>query len=525
MNLLILHLSDIHLKKENNFVAPKLDGLRGVIEAHAANVDACMIAISGDVAYSGKKGEYAIAAQLFDHVRSACTQCALTGYLCCIPGNHDCDFEQADRTRELVIAGVLSDNGKNIDESIVAACSKVQDNFFDFLHRQTGFTSKSPIHRLAYAQDFDHDGVKIRINCINTAWISQRHERQSELLFPVQYLEPTPGGFQLVVTMFHHPYGWLPSPNAQALRKHAEENSDVILTGHEHEGNAFSKEAFNGEKTTYLEGGVLQDTQYKNVSTFNLLLIDLDQRRLKVEQYKWSGDLYTQYFQSSWKPFLRGTLFLRNAFPISSRFLGELNDPGAQFSHPGADRISLTDLFVAPDFREFLPPKIKRRAARDLVPGTQVLKEISLEAHHLITGAEKSGKTALAKHIYLEAHARGMVPLFLNGREIRKTNIDRVEQYIEKAFGDQYDPTLFERFTQLPKAKKILVLDDFQTIELGTDSKIRFYEYCAHDLEDLSYLVTTWFEYKSSQANGARRCLRISSSIKFYSLDSFCAKN
>src|SRR5438874_12357375 len=128
MKLLILHLSDIHLKKEKNSVAAKLDGLRGVIEAHAANVEACVIAISGDVAYSGNQGEYLIAAQLFDGVRSACTQCELTSYLCCIPGNHDCDFEQADRTRELVINGVLSDDGKNIDESIVAACSKVQDN-------------------------------------------------------------------------------------------------------------------------------------------------------------------------------------------------------------------------------------------------------------------------------------------------------------------------------------------------------------------------------------------------------------
>src|SRR6266702_3888316 len=105
MNLLILHLSDIHLKKETNAIIPKLDGLRGVIEAHAANVDACLIAISGDVAYSGKDAEYAIATKLFDDLRSACAQCGLTSYLCCIPGNHDCDFDKADRTREIVIRG------------------------------------------------------------------------------------------------------------------------------------------------------------------------------------------------------------------------------------------------------------------------------------------------------------------------------------------------------------------------------------------------------------------------------------
>jgi hypothetical protein len=53
MNLLILHLSDIHLKREANAVIGKVNGLRGVIEAHAANIDACVIAISGDIAYSG----------------------------------------------------------------------------------------------------------------------------------------------------------------------------------------------------------------------------------------------------------------------------------------------------------------------------------------------------------------------------------------------------------------------------------------------------------------------------------------
>ena len=82
--------------------------------------------------------------------------------------------------------------------------------------------------------------------------------------------------------------------------------------------------------------------------------------------------------------------------------------------------MTLTDIFVAPDFREFLPLTIKRRAARDFVAGNKVMKEIALEPYHLITGAEKSGKTALAKKIYLEAHTRGIVPVLLNGREIKK---------------------------------------------------------------------------------------------------------
>ena len=102
-----------------------------------------------------------------------------------------------------------------------------------------------------------------------------------------------------------------------------------------------------------------------------------------------------------------------------------------------------------------------------------MLKEIAIDPLHLITGAEKSGKTALAKKVYLDAHTRGVVPLLLSGREVRKTNVDRVEAYIENSFKNQYGADLFERFTQLPKAQKLLVLDDFQAITLGTDSRAR----------------------------------------------------
>ena len=64
------------------------------------------------------------------------------------------------------------------------------------------------------------------------------------------------------------------------------------------------------------------------------MLVELGNRRFRVERSEWSGDLYTKYFQSAWRPFISGKLLLRNTFPINNRFLGELNDPGAQFFPP-----------------------------------------------------------------------------------------------------------------------------------------------------------------------------------------------
>jgi calcineurin-like phosphoesterase family protein len=473
VKLAILHLSDIHLKSGRNAILSKFPSIRGVLEAHRADLDACVAIVSGDIAFSGKDAEYIVADTLVTILKDAFRDVSLKPYFYIVPGNHDCDFTKADKARELVLQGVLEGDEKDVDDSVLESCLRVQEGFFKFLARHSTQRSATASDKMAYNGEVEVDGRKIRINCFNTAWISKDPEKQGEVFFPVDDLHLMPTGYEVVISVFHHPYSWLPVDNAHLFRKHAEENSDIILTGHEHEGTAYTKEAFTGENTTHLEGGVLQDSQYKEISTFNLLLIDTDEKKFRVEQYQWKGDLYTRYFQSDWRPFIRGKLFLRNEFPISSRFVGELNDPGAQFNHPHKDRLALEDIFVPPDFREFLPGTAKRKSARDFVTGAKVLKEINDLPFHLITGADKSGKTALAKQIYLQAHARGVVPIFLSGRDLKKTNVDKVEGYIEDAFSKQYSSDLFERFTQLPKDKKLLILDDFQTISLGVESKVR----------------------------------------------------
>ena len=121
--------------------------------------------------------------------------------------------------------------------------------------------------------------------------------------------------------MFHHPYGWLPANNARDLRKHVEENSDILLTGHEHEGCAYAKEAFTGENITYLEGGVLQDIR-ENVSTFNVMLVELGNRRFRVEQYR-SLVIFTLSISKAPGDLLfAGNYFFATRFQLITGFLG-----------------------------------------------------------------------------------------------------------------------------------------------------------------------------------------------------------
>jgi 3',5'-cyclic AMP phosphodiesterase CpdA len=90
----ILHLSDIHFKRKKELqydayrrdVQDKLiDTIKAHLEAHRA-VD--VVAVTGDIAFSGKKKQYDEAMEFFSRLREVLPD--KTGFLV-VPGNHEVD--------------------------------------------------------------------------------------------------------------------------------------------------------------------------------------------------------------------------------------------------------------------------------------------------------------------------------------------------------------------------------------------------------------------------------------------------
>jgi 3',5'-cyclic AMP phosphodiesterase CpdA len=94
MKVSILHLSDIH------FSSTKSNPILGLTEAIACAIsgqtcgDNIIIAVSGDIAFSGRKEEYEIAASFFEDLQLKIYQRTnILPNLIIVPGNHDCDFK------------------------------------------------------------------------------------------------------------------------------------------------------------------------------------------------------------------------------------------------------------------------------------------------------------------------------------------------------------------------------------------------------------------------------------------------
>lgn len=203
------------------------------------------------------------------------------------------------------------------------------------------------------------------------------------------------------------------------------------------------------------------------MSTFNALILDLapQEAKQKFFHFSWDGEMYVPVAGSSeeWEDLQVNRLLERRDFEVSEDFGRSLEDPGVQLSHPSRGSLSLSDVFVAPDLREITHED--RDDVPRLVKGDDVLDTVLERRKLMVLGADKSGKTSLAKVLFSGLRARGMVPVLIDGSTFR-VRTDRVGEDVGRAFEEQYSPRAREKFEQLGRSEKVILIDDFDRLNL-----------------------------------------------------------
>lgn len=129
----ILHISDLHINSKENFDrSVVLDPLiERVKEDLTSGFKPEIIIMSGDVAYSGKEKEYALAKIFFDKLLS--TLSLSDKKLFIVPGNHDVDCDEYAQGeslnfKEMKELNALLENKKHRDRCFVG-----MGNYFHFI--------------------------------------------------------------------------------------------------------------------------------------------------------------------------------------------------------------------------------------------------------------------------------------------------------------------------------------------------------------------------------------------------------
>ncbi len=146
-------------------------------------------------------------------------------------------------------------------------------------------------------------------------------------------------------------------------------------------------------------------------------------------------------------------------------------DPGANFTHPRARKLSLKDLFVYPDLDVGRPAK---NEVTEVISGSKLVEFVLKEQRCVFVGPARVGKTALAKSLYGAIQEAGKIPLFLQGTRVKAHDSKDPTALIRQAVAEQYGPDQAERFIQLPPDAKAILVDDLHRSRLNADARAAF---------------------------------------------------
>ena len=479
MTVLLIHFSDLHLRTNDDPILSRVSSIKNVLKDSLAESDNIIILISGDVAFSGKSIEYDLAKQFlseFDREIKSIQKSVTLNYII-VPGNHDCCFEAElhGDTREQIIRDINANQELLEKTGILQDCLKPMQNYFDWCSSTLSSGIKNTDEQFVFERIFTFpDKTKLKFIGYNTAWMSLPDKAHDAILFPTHLIShiSTDDSSDLVFSILHHPYHWIRSDVSKAFRETIEAISNIIITGHEHSSSYQSTTYLLGEETKqYIEGGELQNINETQESTFNTILVDIPNRRMKYTKYNWRSSLYLpQEFE--WIDVPRSSNLRQDKFIILKPHSEFLMEPGAPLSHPRKINLTIDDIYVFPDLEE-----LSDKPEGNFIHSNTTLDYLLTNNKLLVFGPENSGKTSLLKVMFRKYQQNGLVPLWVDGKDIRTGNPRRLKQFFSAAFKSIYGDRYVEDFWQLDSSGIALIIDDLQNSDLNRKAKLSLFDF------------------------------------------------
>ena len=468
MTAVVLHLSDIHIKNGADPILQRAENIAACTFSVLPSASRVFVVVSGDIAFAGTAAQYNLAATFFQNIK-ACIQSEkhLPVSYVAVPGNHDCDFGLDNRMRQIAIKHLAEEGANAVDDSVIDQCVAVQKAFFEFRAALEG-TDGVDDDRLWRTHEFEVEGKTLTFDALNVSWMSKQKEEQGILVFPFErYASKENDGADVRILVMHHPLNWFGQATYRPFRTFVRKLANIVITGHEHQGNVGENIDSESSHSAYIEGCVLQGDRDLRDSSFNLIVLDLDAGKYRSTQYSWNKRHYDSSELGSWADFRELPTKAINSFEICQDMRNILDDPGAYFFHPNRPQIALSDIFVYPDMSD-----MRRDVTKREILSSSILRDPSRTSDGVILEAEeKVGCTSLLFRLYDEYHTRGFVPLYLRGRDLRSATDREIETIIKRAITEQYGATAVTRFEQFPITKKLLLLDDFDECPIRADGR------------------------------------------------------
>lgn len=470
MRITICHLSDIHFALNNNSLLEKQEKMCDAILQDAKKNDVIIFIISGDIAQSGQATEYEIALDFFVRIQEYLLSAkSINSLFFFVPGNHDCDFsdEQRNKDDNLRRSEIIKNRNEikrdDLTYYIKSLCNKQQNyrdfvELFDYVRGDSISVTKKYISTILVQYEINIDKIKISLNLLNTAWLTERKETPGYLFIPEQEYKHINKDNTIVITVYHHPSNWMHPNDRNEFNRWVMNKSDLIYVGHEHNGR---NEDVTTRDTAYQAqyGEVLQERGDDSSSGFIINYIEDNSKETKVFRWDKEDNLYNVSYDFNTVLNSESANYLY----FQKDFNEFLETPDIRITHPSKEKIGMRDLFVYPDIEAYKGKRGSYELSQNsiTIKGEQLLHYILSSKKISFSGSVKSGKTALAKMLLLDLIEMGKYGIFMDCSCITvltdKSLKKQEEICISRAYGKEY----VNKYRQLKLDNKVLILDNF----------------------------------------------------------------
>ena len=293
----LLHLSDIHFRTGTSWDSdPVLRALaRFIGEEVRRGLQPDLVAITGDLAFSGKAEEYALALDWLEHqLWPAFSPVLSRDRLLLVPGNHDADRGRVGKGARHIQDGQLAERSQDAiaellkDDDERDLVLKRHAAYLDFCKDWFGAAQPLPW----WQRCIELDGQRLHIAGLDSAWMACGDTDRGRLLlgrYQVHQtvLHPDGEGADWRLALLHHPWDYLAEFDARTTKEALHLNRDLLLRGHLHAGEAFHVISPDPDRTCLeLAAGCVYDgSDYPNA--FQWIELYPAPRRVRVHFRLW----------------------------------------------------------------------------------------------------------------------------------------------------------------------------------------------------------------------------------------------
>ncbi len=248
----ILHLSDIHFRAGRAWDSdPVLRALTRRIAAEArAGLVADLVALTGDLAYSGTADDYALARHWLEHelwpvLTPDPARPLARDRLLLVPGNHDTDRARVGPGVPLIQDGLLKAASQDAVAEVLGdegTRGLLLGRHQDYLACYDAWLGR-PESRPWWQRALTIRGQRLHLAGLDSAWMSRGDTDRGCLLLGRRQINETVlhrdgEGADWRIALLHHPWDYLAEFDGAEARRTLHLNRDLILRGHLHTGEA-----------------------------------------------------------------------------------------------------------------------------------------------------------------------------------------------------------------------------------------------------------------------------------------------